>query len=72
MRRAFLLEGIMSGSKTSAKPVARPAARAPRKTAGLRLSYCAGEESFYRSALGRVRVHRIEMLEISWIFRRPH
>ena len=55
----------------SAKPEARPAARAPRNTAGFRLSYCAGDESLTVPPLGASGFTASKCLKSSGIARRP-
>ena len=72
MRRAFLPRRDHERIKDERETCREAGGKGASKNGRVQIVVLRGRGKLDRSALGRVRVHRIEMLEISWIFRRPH
>ena len=72
MRRAFLPRRDHERIKDERETCREAGCEGASKNGRVQIVVLRGRGKLDRSALGRVRVHRIEMLEISRVFRRPH
>ena len=71
MRRAFLPRRDHQRIEDERETCRQASRKGASKNGRVQIVVLRGRGKLDRSALGRVRVHRIEMLEISRIFRRP-